>query len=209
MSPSPKSHLAPPYPPGLPAEFDPRNLVRAGLDVLEHGLPPLPDVLAYEMAIPVAYWKAGPCAVVLVLHFSYLTGEPTPMVMQVTYSRNGDGTWKTPTHVGGSSFSHDPIADPGGQRDLDGRSMVGGGGSWATEITPGYPASVVTGRAAPEIRYLAVVKDGHEERRPLESRFGAWVVCTEQPGPFDVVGFSEGGDVLARIPHEYRLVHGK
>jgi hypothetical protein len=112
----------------------------------------LPDVLTYDMAIPAAYWKAGQCAVVLVLRFGYLTGEPMPVAMQVTYSR---------------------------------------------------AASIVTGRAAPEVRYLAVVKDGHEDRRPLESHFGAWVVCTEQPGPFDVVGFSEDGDVLARLPESF------
>jgi tetratricopeptide (TPR) repeat protein len=204
MSPSPRKHQAPSYPPGLPTEFDPRNMVRAGLDVLEHGLLPLPDVLAHEMAIPVAYWKAGPCAVVLILRFSYLTGEPTPMAMPVTYSRAADGTWEAPTGAfSAGSFSHDPIADPGGQRDLGGRPMTGGRGSWATEITPGSPASIVTGRAAPEVRYLAVVKDGQEDRRPLESHFGAWVVCNEQPGPFDVVGFSEGGDVLSRIPHSF------
>ncbi len=99
---------AAPYPPGLPPEFNPANLVRNGLDVLEHGLPPLPDVLTYDMAIPVAYWKAGQCAVVLVLRFGYLTAEPTPVAMQVTYSRAADGTWEMPTHVAGSGFSHDP-----------------------------------------------------------------------------------------------------
>jgi TolA-binding protein len=194
---------AAPYPPGLPPEFNPRNLVRAGLDVLEHGLPPLPDALTYDMAIPVAYWKAEQCAVVLVLRFGYLTGEPMPVAVQATYSRGADGTWKTPTHVAGSGFSHDPIADPGGARDLGGQPMVRGGGSWAAEITPRYPASIVTGRAAPEVRYLAVVKDGHEDRRTLESHFGAWVVCTEQSGPFDVVGLSEEGDMLARLSQSF------
>jgi len=194
---------AAPYPPGLPPEFNPRNLVQASLDVLEHGLPPLPDILTYEMAIPVAYWKGGQCAVVLVLRFGYLTGEPTPVIMLVIYSRTADGAWKMPTHVAGTGFSHDPVADPGGQRDLDGRPMGCGGGSWAAETTPGYPASIVTGRAVPEVRYLAVVKDGHEDRRPLETHFGAWVVCTEQPGPFDVVGLSEDGDVLARLPQSF------
>jgi hypothetical protein len=130
-----------------------------------------------------------------------------PVAMQVTYSRAADGTWKMPTHVAGSGFSYDPVADPGGQQDLDGQPMVGGGASWATEITPGHPASIVTGTAAPEVRYLAVIKDGHEDRRPLESHFGAWVACTEQPGPFEVIGIGEGGDVLARLPQELRKEH--
>ncbi|HEX5302350.1 MAG TPA: hypothetical protein VFW50_35685 [Streptosporangiaceae bacterium] len=155
------------------------------------------------MAIPVACWKARSCAVVLVLYFSHVTGEPVPMAMPVTYSRTADGTWKTPAHIVSSGFSHDPIADPGGQRVLDGQPMVCGGGSWATEITPGYPAAIVTGCAAPEVRYLTVIKDGHEDRRTLESHFGAWVVCTEQSGPFDVAGLSESGDVLGRLPQSF------
>ena len=39
--------------------------------------------------------------------------------------------------------------------------------------------------------------------RPLESHFGAWIVCTEEPGPFDVVGIDEGA-VLARLPQSFR-----
>lgn len=34
----------------VPPEFDPRNLVRIGIDVLEHGLPALPETLTYRMA---------------------------------------------------------------------------------------------------------------------------------------------------------------
>jgi hypothetical protein len=68
-------------------------------------------------------------------------------------------------------------------------------------VTPGRPASIATGRAAPAIKYLAVIKDGHEDRRPLESHFGAWVVCTEQPGSFEVAGLDASGAVLARFPH--------
>ncbi len=208
MSPAPEEPPeAAPYPPDLPPEFNPGNLVRTGIDVLEHGLLPLPDVLTYEMAIPVAYWKAGQCAVVLVLQFfGCRRGEPEPIAMRVTYSRAKDGTWKRPTHthVFGGSFSHNPIADPGSQRDLGGSPMVRGGSSRAAEITPGYPAVIATGRASPEVRYLAVSKDGHEDRQPLESHFGAWVVCTEQPGPFDVLGINESGQVLARLPQSSR-----
>jgi hypothetical protein len=208
MSPAPgEPPEAAPYPPDPPPQFNPGNLVRTGIDVLEYGLLPLPDVLTYEMAIPVAYWKAEQCAVVLVLQFfGFRPGEPRPIAVRVTYSRAEDGTWKPPAHTAifGGGFSHDPIADPGSQRDLGGSAMVCGGSSWGTEITPGYPAVIATGRASPEVRYLAVVKDGHEDRRPLKSHFGAWVVCAEQPGPFDVVGFNESGNVVARIAQSVR-----
>jgi len=114
-------------PDDLPPQFDPANLIRAGVDVLDHGLPDLPGTLSYKMAIPVAYWKAEQCAVLLVLRFSrHGRGTPVPMVMQVVYSHTGDG-WILPRYVFGSGFYHDPIARPRDRREMDGRSMVGGG----------------------------------------------------------------------------------
>ena len=54
MSPAPgREPEAEVYPPGLPPELNPGNMVRTGIDVLEHGLLPLPEVLRHEMAIPV------------------------------------------------------------------------------------------------------------------------------------------------------------
>jgi tetratricopeptide (TPR) repeat protein len=203
MSPAPEPEPeADVYPPGLPPAFSPGNMIRTGISVLEHGLLPLPDVLRPEMAIPVAYWKAEQCAVVLVMTFPrHGRNEPAPMAMRVIYSRGDDDRWEPPTHIFGFSFSHDPIGSPESVRDMDGRPMVYGGGSQAGKVTPGRPASIATGRAAPVVKYLAVIKDGHEDRRPLESHFGAWVVCTEQPGSFEVAGLDASGAVLARFPH--------
>jgi hypothetical protein len=161
------------------------------------------------MAIPVAYWKAARCAVVLVLRFSrHGHDEPEPMAMQVSYSRGEDGCWEPPTHVVGSGFSHNPVRSPGSMRDMDGGAMVYGSSSQSGEVTSGHPAFIATGRAAPEVKYLAVIKDGHEDRRPLESHFGAWVVCTEQPGSFDVTGIDTTGTVLASLPHPFRRPGG-
>jgi hypothetical protein len=191
-----------PYPPGLPPQFNPANMIGTGIAVLEHGLPPLPEVLTYDMAIPVAYWTAEPCAVVLVLTFTrHGHDEPSPMAMEVVYSRGEDGGWVPPRHVVGGSFSHDPIRSPGSMRDLDGNSMVYGSSSQPREVTPGRPSFVAIGRATPEVKSLAVITDGNEDRRPLESHFGAWVVCTEQPGPFDVVGRDASGVVLAVLKY--------
>jgi tetratricopeptide (TPR) repeat protein len=194
------------YPPGLPPQFDHANMIRTGIDVLDHGLPPLPGVLTYEMAVPVAYWKAGQCAVVLVLSYSrHGRNEPMPMpmAMEISYSRGADGRWEPPARSVGGSFSHDPIRTPGSMRDLDGNPMVCASSFRADEPRPGHPACVAVGRAAPEIRYLAVTRDGHEDRRPLESHFGAWVVCTEQPGPFEVAGLDANGTVLATLRYPF------
>jgi hypothetical protein len=64
----------------VPPGFDLRNLARIGIEVLEHGLPALPETLSYQMALPVAYWKADQCAVVLILRFSrHGRGQPAPI----------------------------------------------------------------------------------------------------------------------------------
>ena len=66
------------------------------------------------------------------------------------------------------------------------------------------PAWVASGRASGEVAYIAFVKAGVEDRRRLNSHFGSWVVCTEVPGPFEVVAFDSSGQLLARLPHPFR-----
>lgn len=190
-----------PYPADLPAEFDPRNMARTGIQVLERGLPPLPETLTYDMAIPVAYWKAEQCAVVLVLRFSSHGGdEPDAIEMQFTYSLAQDGSWIPPQHAVGGSFGYDPLASPDGWHyGLDGQAIVTSGGSQAATITPGHPARTAVGQAAPEVKYLTLIKDGQEDRRPLDSHFGAWVVCTELPGPFEIAALDANGTRLATL----------
>ena len=182
----------------LPPQFHPRNAVRAGIDVLDHGLPALPDVLTRQMSVPIAHWKADGCAVVLFLMFSRHLGDVMPMVTQATFTREG-GHWTAHQHWHGTGWSHDPIASPGDLRDLGGRPMVYGGQSWAPKPAPGHPAAIVTGRVAPEVKHMALIQDGHEDRRPLQSHFGAWVVCTQRSSPFQITALDENGTLLASI----------
>ena len=174
----------------LPPLFDPRNMVRTGKQVLSDGLPELPEQLTYLMAIPVSYWTAPHSAVVLFLKFQREGRRHHPRVLHVTYSRDGDD-WTPHRHFIGMSYSHDPIANPGSLRDLGGSAMVTGGGG---DTQP-------HGRAAPAVKYLAVIQDGREDLRPLDSHFGAWVVCTEQRTAFHVEGRDAGGSILARISY--------
>jgi tetratricopeptide (TPR) repeat protein len=203
MSPAPEPEPeAKIYPSDLPPQFNPANMMHTGADVLEHGLPPLPEALTYDMAVPVAYWKAEQCAVVLVLRFTrFGGGEPTPTASQVVYSRDADGRWVPPRHFVGTSFSYDPVRSPQRAWNPNNQAIVYGGRSLGREAAPGCPVLIATGQAAPEVRYLALVKDGHEDRRPLESHFGAWVVCTEEPGPCEVVGLDADGTVLAALTY--------
>jgi hypothetical protein len=49
------------------------------------------------------------------------------------------------------------------------------------------------------VKYLALIKDGSEDVRPLESHFGAWVICTEQLSSIEVDGRDADGHVLGSI----------
>jgi len=189
------------YPDHLPPQFNPANMLRTGIEVLEYGLPALPETLTYQMAIPVAYWKAAQCAVVLVLRYTRpWRSRPDPAQLMVTYSRAPDGSWTPPSGAGGTGFPYDPIARPGGaMHALGGRRMVTGGTSHTREAAAGHPATIATGLASPEIKHLAVIQDGSEDRRPLESHFGAWVVCTEKPGEFEVAGLDQDSNTVASI----------
>jgi hypothetical protein len=74
---------------------------------------------------------------------------------------------------------------------------------------PGRPATSTLGYVSPDVKYLAVIQDGQLDYRPLQSHFGAWAVCVEKPGAFDVAAFDSDGKLLTRLeyppPSFYRL----
>jgi tetratricopeptide (TPR) repeat protein len=190
---------------GLPSPFNPRNMLRTGIEVLEHGLPALPAELSYLMAIPVAYWTAEHCAVVQFLTYRRHGRSHNASHVQVTYERVA-GSWRAgPGAVYfGHGPVHDPIASPGDRREMSGNLMVRGGGSHVREVMPGQPAAILSGRAAQPIARLALVQDDQTDKRRLDSHFGAWVVCTESPSPFQVQGLDQDGNVIAAISHPFR-----
>jgi len=165
-----------------PPEFDPRNMRRTGIGVLQHGLPALPQTLTHQMAIPLAYWTTRQNAVVLFLRFHRIGNEWDPSAIMATFTREHE-QWMAPSgHWVGTGF-HDPFDDPGDLRGLDGRPIVISGSSHSDEPAPGRLAGTWHGTAAPVVRQIALVQDGHEDRRPLDSHFGAWIVCTENQHP--------------------------
>ena len=46
---------------------------------------------------------------------------------------------------------------------------------------------------------LALIQDGHEDRRPLDNHFGAWVIRADKPGLLAVATLDENGTTLAEI----------
>lgn len=189
---------------GLPPHLDPMHQKRTGIEVLDHGLPALPDVLSYQMSVPLAFWKGARCSVVLFLRYSRVMfpgdGAATvhPGVTLGTFYRHGGG-WIAHNWWGGTGWSHDPVADPGSLRDLDGRAIAGGSGSHNPSPQPGFPASVMAGRASPAVTHLALVQDAREERRELQSHFGAWIVCTEKWSSYRINALDEASTVLGCI----------
>jgi tetratricopeptide (TPR) repeat protein len=175
----------------VPAEFDPRNMARTGIAVLENGLPPLPEELTHRMAVPMAYWTAREGAAVLFLRFGRDRRAWDPWAIMATFTRQ-DGQWITDTHWHGTTF-HDPLTDPCGLYGLGGEAIVYSGSS------SGDGGTILHGIAAPAVKYLALVQDGHEDRRLLDSHFGAWIVRTDKPGPFRVAAIDENGSILDEI----------
>jgi hypothetical protein len=193
----------------LPAEQAPGRASRpfplAGIEVIENGLPSPPKVITYEMTIPIGYWTAKKSAVVVFLDFSETPGiGMLPFATSVPYYMEF-GKWTTETSgvLGGFEFPFDPVAHPERADELDGEAAVYG----SLKRIQGdgkFPLWVATGRASRQVASIALVQAGTENRRKLDSRFGAWVVCTEVPEQFEVVAFDGSGQVLARLPHPFR-----
>lgn len=190
----------------LPAQFDPAKTALTGIEVLRHGLPPVPAVLTRRMSVPVAFWTAAHSAVVLFLQYEPDGfGSVGPMVLMGTFARDGD-SWRAHQHWHFHRWSHDPIADPGGAADLGGGEIAGGGsGTFTSQPQPGHPAYVVTGRVSSAVTAIAVIQDGHEDRRDLHSHFGALVICTEQPSPCQINALDTAGAVIGSIDGPPRL----
>ena len=185
---SPPAHDEDDEPADVPPGFDPQNMARTGIAVLENGLPSLPEPLTHRMAVPMAYWTARDTAVVLFLRFYRHRRTWDPAALMVTFTRR-DGEWEPDPHWHGTSF-HDPFTDPGGLYGLAGRPIAYSGG---------LGDIVCHGTAAPAVKYLALIQDGHEDRRPLDNHFGAWVIRADKAGPVAVAALDENGTTLAQI----------
>jgi hypothetical protein len=138
-----------------------------------------------------AYWAAREMAVVLFLNFGRHRRAWQPIATKVTFTWQNQ-EWKADAHWHSSRF-HDPFADPGGLHGLRGETITYCGSS------RGDGGTTLHGIAAPPVKYLAVIQDSHQDRRPLDNHFGAWVIRTDRPGPFQVAALDENGTTLAEI----------
>jgi hypothetical protein len=175
-----------------------------GAAVIEHGLPELPEQLTHQMRIPFCSWSAGCCAVVAFMQFSpgQQPGRMEASALKMPYFRQ-DGRWVPVPRQGflALSLGFDPVAGPDYGRRLDGSTITYCQFSHGDSHEPGQPASTVLGFASPDVKYLAVTQDGQQDYRPLQSHFGAYLVCVEKPGPFDVAAFDSDGQLLETLAY--------
>jgi hypothetical protein len=156
------------------------------------------------MSIPLCYWAAGCCAVVVFMRFlpDHEDGHMRAMKCNLPYSRQ-DGRWVPPqgNQSTWSSYAFDPVIDPSYDRHLDGSAMTYGQFSERDSHEPGRPATSTLGHVSSAVKYLAVIQDEQQDHRPLQSHFGAWAVCVEQPGAFVVAAFDNDGKLLTRLEY--------
>jgi hypothetical protein len=180
----------------LPVRVDPRYSRQTGADILSHGLPDLPEVLSYDMALPVAYWRTDSCGAVLFLSFDAFGGA-TPAATIGTYRRDFDG-WVAKAAWAVVGWSHDPVKG-GSYEDFEGSSIVVSGTNISADPESVYPGLVAIGHVAKEVDVIAVTQGGHETRHHLDSYFGAWIICCQQAAPYRVAGFDAQGNIIGHV----------
>lgn len=156
----------------------------------------LPEILTRQMAVPVAHWIAGQCAVVLFLDFTQ--GNPTeqPWAVLATFARDGQ-SWAAHKGWCAIGWPCDPLSPVHRPYAFEDHVLQRAGGSHArAPVPPGDPAIVACGLAAPEVTQIEVVQDGHETRRRLDRQLDAWVVCIEMPVPYEIKALDDAGQVL-------------
>jgi len=167
--------------------------------MLDVGLRSLPPVLTFSMTLPLAYWKGTSCSVVLFLRYTVLSdGTFQPGVSFLSYHREG-GSWIPNQYGGGAGWPSDPIASPDSLSDLAGRHVVVCGGTVTDDPKPNYPAIIAAGRVSPEVAEISFVQGKRIQRRPVDSHFGAWVVCSDKWEPYAVLAYDGAGRMIGEV----------
>lgn len=87
-------------------------------------------------------------------------------------SQKRDRGWTAPTSGSFfySSYAFDPVADPGYAGHLDGNALTYGRLTTYTDNPePGEPASIALGHVGPQVTHLALIQDGRQDGRRLQS----------------------------------------
>jgi len=158
-----------------PESFHTELIAEWGEWVLERGLPELPEVVARDESVPVAYWAGPLVGAVLYVQRSPNDNDGDDQDRVVTetqcFGRTADG-WELGAGHGGCGPS-DPrltrLAVPGDYVEFSGGFETGGAGGWRCIAVDG----VVGTRAA----WVEVTDVEGTVRRHVEAPTGAVIVC--------------------------------
>jgi hypothetical protein len=142
--------------------------------VLDHGLPPLPEVLNDGEVVPVARWAGSRFGAVLRVsrYWDDDDGEDR-LDSEVEVFRRTDTGWQSSNGGGGSGWFDPPFERPGlGPREVvGGHEHCSGGPEWS--------CCAVDGIAGADAVRVEVIDAAGVERQPIESPFGAFIACSD------------------------------
>jgi hypothetical protein len=178
-----------------------------GADALEHGFPPLSEVIARSTAaptvLPLAAWKTRAFGAVILLSYSqHPEAEPGPSLLFGTYRRLG-ARWVSNGSFAGSSEWMGPQGPPGTVDGLEGRLIAAAGKLVDNDREPTGPAFVIWGWRAPEVTCIRLVHNEGFELGPANGHFGTWIIGTTQKNVERVEGIDARGQIVGLV-----LSHG-
>jgi hypothetical protein len=119
-----------------------------------------------------------------------------PADLTFQYGRNEDGWHPIETQSFWNANRTDAIGDPNFMRH-DPHSVIEVSHRFLDdEPEPGSLAIVMSGRHAPEVAEIWLVKGGKIDKRPSSGHFGSWTICTKLFAPLRVEAHDAAGVLL-------------
>jgi hypothetical protein len=158
-----------------PESFDEDLMDDWSVWVLDNGLPELPATVMAGESVPVARW-AGPCfgAVVYVAWSTGSGDEGDALVSEVRVFRRTKAGWQPSSGGGGTDWFDPPFVRPA---EIESNRVAVG--HLHASGSEGWRCCAVDGLVGAEAAYVEVADDDGVTVRPIESAFGAFVVCSD------------------------------
>jgi hypothetical protein len=157
------------------------------VQVLEHGLPPLPAELERGQTVPAAVWRGDQAGGVLFVRL-WKNGQPDS---EIAIARRGaDGSWEVPSW-GGGPWVDDPMMRPADGWDGDAVAWLHHSGQFTQGDNDGMRAQA--GAAAEGIAAIRVEQAGRTWSVPVDSPCGAFIVVMDSLRPARLCAIDEHG----------------
>ena len=169
-----------------------------GPDVLDNGLPPLPETIEVTHGVAVARWVDGDFGVVLCVYRNDPADEPDEESFyeygyDVQPYQRINGSWESSGGSGGSNWHSPPFERYPGLS----RFTVSAGHIHQQQSDGAPPIRVVDGLVGEGVVSIETVHRGRTHAMPIESPIGAWVAGVVGDGPAQWVARDAAGRVAA------------